>query len=161
MSGSTTGVYTFSYDDWIGAFPEFRQTVTSPQATIYFGMAVGTVDNTPTSVIPLTDAGGNPIRGPILELTTAHYAQILAGSSQQDAGALVGRISDVTEGSVSVGTDLQVPGSAGWWAQTKYGLMAWQMQAPFRVGRYFAPPTVPLAAQSFPFFPFAFPGVVR
>lgn len=153
MSGTTTGIYTFDYTEWRGAYPEFAGTVTQQQAATYFALAVTYVDNTSISVIPLTDDGGNPIRGPILDLTTAHIAQMMAGSSQQPAGSLTGRITDVTEGSVSVATDLQLPGTAGWWSQTKYGLMAWQALAPYRAGRYIAPPSVPLAARSYPFFP--------
>lgn len=150
MSGSS-GIVTFDYLAWSGLYPEFGATVNEPQAQQYFNLATLYVDNTACSLVPFSSASGNPIRGPILDMMTAHMAQLMAGSSIQPAGPLVGRISDVSEGSVSVSTDVTgLPGTAVWFAQTRYGLNAWQAMAPFRTGMFIPPPQIPLAAQSWP-----------
>ena len=53
------------------------------------------------------------------------------------ASPLVGRINNATEGSVTVGTDMgQVPFTAAWFLQTKYGAAFWQATAPFRTMQY-------------------------
>lgn len=150
MSGASL-IVTFDYPTWSATFPEFGATVNQPQAQSYFNRAVRFVENTPFSAVPFMDAGGNPVRGPILDLVTAQIAQLSAGSSLQPAGPLVGRISDVSEGSVSITTDMAgLPASGAWFYQTKYGFEAWQAMAPYRVGRFIPPPQIPLAAQSWP-----------
>jgi hypothetical protein len=160
MSG-TSGIVTFDYPAWSELYPEFAATVNQPQAQQFFDLATLYVDNTPCSLVPFSTnpvfnlgvqiVPGNPIRAPILNLVTAHIAQLMNGSSNQPAGPLVGRISDVSEGSVSISTDVTgLPGSAVWFAQTKYGLAAWQAMAPFRAGMFIPPPQIPLAAQSWP-----------
>jgi hypothetical protein len=48
-----------------------------------------------------------------------------------------GRISSASEGSVSAAFDMNVPpGSAQWWAQTKYGSDYWLAMAPYRTMQY-------------------------
>ena len=53
---------------------------------------------------------------------------------------------------MSVGTDLRTPDTAAWWQQTKYGLLAWQAMAPYRMAVYIPSPQVPLSQQSYPFY---------
>lgn len=158
MSG-TVNVVTFDYTAWIAAYPEFALTVpTSDQAQSYFDLAALYCDNTPCSAVPLTrgPAGYTTnVRQPILYALTAHIAQLMAGSISASGGAapasqLVGRVSAATEGSVNVTTDMQTPGSAAWFMQTKYGAFAWQAMAVYRMAIYAVPRQVPLAAQSFP-----------
>lgn len=150
MSG-TSWIVVFNYQLWSTLYPEFGATVNEPQAQQFFDLATLYVDNTPCSLVPFSNASGNPIRAPILGMITAHLAQLQSGSSVQPAGPLVGRISDVSEGSVSISTDVTgLPGSAVWFAQTRYGLNAWQAMAPFRAGMFIPPPQIPLAAQSWP-----------
>lgn len=157
MSG-TVNVVTFDYAGWIAAYPEFATTVpTTDQAQGYFDLACLYCDNTPSSAVPLTKGPTGyttNIRQPILYALTAHVAQLTAGSVQgtgpAPASPLVGRVSAVSEGSVNVTVDLQTPGSAAWFSQTKYGLFAWQALSIYRMAIYAPPRQVPRAALSWP-----------
>ena len=136
-------VVTFDYTGWTLRYPEFV-SVTQPLAQAYFNEACLYCDNTGAG--PVNDA---PTLSMLLNMLTAHIAQLNAAIGGQAASPLVGRISEATEGSVHVSADLPaVPGSAAWFAQTKYGLAFWQATAQFRTFR----PIVrcwPLASRGF------------
>lgn len=153
MSG-TSGVWTFDYTAWATVYPEFATTVTQPQAQLCFNTACTYCDNTPCSLIPICDGGGNLRRPLILGDITAHIAQLRYGSVQQTgpapAGPLVGRLASGAQGSVNFNVEFPQTPNGAWWNQTKYGAFAWAAMAPYRAGRYLAPPQIPLAAQSFP-----------
>lgn len=122
----------FAYLTWQARFPELSQV---PQgiATAYFEDACDILNNSGRSAIQDMDK-----RGRILNLLTAHIAKLNYPLNGEPASPLVGRINSASEGSVSVGTDLQVPGSAQWFAQTPYGLSAWQAMAGARTFHYFS-----------------------
>ncbi|MDN7490591.1 DUF4054 domain-containing protein [Burkholderia sp. AU45274] len=124
------GVVTFSYADWSARYPELAASVTSQTAQLYFNEAQLYCDNTPTSLITDTSPGGE--RELLLNMVTAHIAALNAPLNGQPSSPLVGRISNATQGSVSVQTDFQVPGSAAWFAQTKYGAAYWQATTKYR-----------------------------
>jgi hypothetical protein len=138
MSGN--GVVVFDYDLWAAQFPELASSINSDQAALYFDFATLTVDNTGASfVLDLSK------RTNILNLVTAHIAMLLApisgpGGSMQQPSPLVGRLTQASEGSVSVSTDMAAPMAAAWFIQTRYGAMAWQFMAPFRTALYIANP---------------------
>lgn len=135
MSG-TANVVTFVFTDWIAEYPEFA-LVPLAQAQNYFNMACVQLNNTPASQIPLTDCAGNLVRQPILYAATAHIAQLFWIPPGATPSPLVGRISNASEGSVSVAVDMGAqPMSAAWWNQTRYGAMAWMMTQPYRMARY-------------------------
>ena len=144
MSGSS--VVTFNYTTWAGQYPEFNSTVTPGQAQADFNQACLYLDN--TAISPVTDASVGGRRETILYQITAHLAQLLQGSLGQSASPLVGQVTGATQGSVTVGVAPMKPDSAAWWAQTKYGMMAWQALAPYRTALYVAAPQIPLPAQS-------------
>jgi len=122
---------TFVYADWIVAYPEFS-TIPEATAESYFDMATGFLRNDGTSPVSSTST-----QTTLLYLLTAHIAKLFGTVNGQAASDLVGRISSATEGSVSVSVDLpQLPQSAAWFSQTKYGLMFWQMTAAYRTARY-------------------------
>jgi hypothetical protein len=137
MSG--TGVAVFDYAFWATVYPEFSNIVEA-QADECFNLATLYLDNTPISAVPLTNATGQPVRIRILGMITAQVAQLMYGSTIQPISPLVGRVSNAAEGSVSVATELNTPVSAAWFTQTRYGLMAWQALAPYRIARYVPPP---------------------
>lgn len=130
-------VVVFNYAVWALRFPEFvanapaGKLVTEPLAQAYFDEATIYCDNTDLS--PVTNV---PQRTVFLNLLTAHLAALNGPASSP----LVGRLSDATEGSVSVSTELDVPKGAEWFAQTKYGLSYWQAIGRFRKGFYVVPP---------------------
>lgn len=148
MSGASPAVFDFNF--WISVYPEFTSTVTEPQAQEYFNLAGLYLDNTPCSVVPVLDGNGNPLRIRILGMIMAQIAQLLAGSSLQPVSPLVGRVSNAAEGSVSVATELNVPVEAAWFAQTRYGLMAWAALAPFRQALYIPGPRAAFFGATYP-----------
>lgn len=76
-----------------------------------------------------------------LNMLTAHIAALNASINGQSPSPLVGRISNASEGSVSVGVQMDLaPGSAQWFAQTKYGIAYWQASLQFRSMLYFPGP---------------------
>lgn len=147
MSGSG-GAAVFVYPTWALRFPELASSVGEPLAAMYWAEATDQLDPSASSVVQ--DVGR---RTRILNLLTAHIAKLNAPIGGQEASDLVGRISSASEGSVSVSTELNVPGSASWFAQTRYGIEAWQALAPFRTARYVPGPGAVYrrAIQGFPF----------
>jgi hypothetical protein len=136
--------YVFVYANWITRYPEFT-AVSEPVAQGYFDLATIYWRNDGTSpnndpVPPAT----NSSQGMLLNLLTAHIAAMRSQSQgsqtpggAQDANTPVGRISQATQGSVSVTTELNLePGQAAWFSQTKYGMDFWQATAAWRTMRY-------------------------
>lgn len=130
-------VAVFNYAKWIAMYPEFNNAgilvVSEAQAQGYFDV----------STIYWRNDGTGPVTDPVIQLAllnmlTAHMAARYAASvGGAAASSLVGRIGNATEGSVSVGIDLNAdPGSEQWFVQTKYGFDFWQATAAFRMMRY-------------------------
>ncbi len=138
------GPVTFDYPTWIGIYPEFVASVNQMQGASFFTMAQLYCDNTVCS--PVSDGSPTGTRAHILYMLTSHIATLLAptvvNGQSQAPSPLVGRISNASEGSVSVATEYAIPStpSAAWFMQTKYGAMAWQAMAPFRTMRYASSP---------------------
>lgn len=123
----------FDYKGWVALFPEFAH-VQQPQATMYFNLATTFHKNDGTG--PVDDAGQ---QSSLLNLATAHFAQLLAPKSDgEPASEIVGRITDATQGSVSVSAEMSgdVKAQEAFWNQTKYGVMYWAGTLPFRLFRY-------------------------
>lgn len=143
MSG--TGVVTFDYTAWSALFPTLAASIDQATAQMYFDSATLFLDNTGCSqVINLTK------RSLILNYLTAHVAQLFGTIAGQPPSPLVGKISQATEGSVSVSVEWPVTANSAWFLQTPYGAFAWQALAPYRIALYLAAPQIPLAAQSYP-----------
>ena len=123
----------FDLAAWRARYPEFA-AVWDATATSYFGEAGLYIDNTANS--PITDDTVGGQRSVLLNMLTAHIAALNSPINGQVSSSLVGRISGATEGSISVQTDYQVPGSAAWFAQSKYGAAVWQaIQRPLFIYR--------------------------
>ena len=137
MSGTTTpstpGVVAFDFVAWSARYPELS-TVSQPQAQAYFVEAGLYLGNTGAS--PVQDLSRRAL---ILNMVTAHIAALAIETQQGDSQspALVGRIASASEGSVSVSTAFEVPGTASWFAQTQYGASAWAAMAPYRMARFY------------------------
>jgi hypothetical protein len=129
-------IAVFDYGAWSALYPDLAAKVAQPQALAYFNQAGSLyVDNTDDSVIYDVN-----VRLQLLYLAVAHLAQINLPASAGGTG-IVGRVSGATEGSVSVQSELNVPGSAAWFAQTQAGLSLWQALAPYRTAHYVPGPT--------------------
>lgn len=141
-------ISVFVYADWSARYPELSAW-TSPQlAAMYFLEAGLYLDNTPTS--PVSDI---PTRTMLLYMLVAHIASINSPLNGQASSPLVGRISNATEGSVSVHTEMEsFPGSANWFNSSKYGAAFWQATLSYRQARYI--PAVPRNFQ-----PYGFPRI--
>lgn len=141
MSDPCHNVVKFDYCLWRERYPSLAN-VSEEMATFYFELATRYCDNSPAAAI-----WDLKTRALILGLLTAHIATLTG----PDANGLVGRISNASEGSVSVAVDMPSNPDAAWFNQTQFGAMAWMAMAPFRQALYIAAPQIPLASQSFPF----------
>lgn len=141
MYPNTSNVVTFDYSQWAALFPELS-SINSTQATMYFGMATQFCDNSPTGIVPNCQPSYQ--RQMFLNLLTAHVASLFGSINSQPPNPLVGRISNATEGSVTVATQNDYPpGSPQYFQQTKYGSAFWQMSAQYRTMTY-VPGPVPI-----------------
>lgn len=133
-------IATFDYAKWIALFPELAGVV-EPAADAYFAVA---------TTIHANDGGG-PVatlaqQAALLNYLTAHIARLFSDRDESGlsvsggsvpAPDTVGRVSQATEGSVSVTLDMgQVTNQQAWFLQTKYGSLYWQATAAYRTARY-------------------------
>lgn len=122
---------TFDYPLWVTRYPEFN-SIGEPTAQAYFNEATLYFRN---------DGGGRcndaNVQLTLLNMLVAHIAQLNATINGVAPSGLVGPITDATEGSVSVSTDLtNLPGSAAWFSQTKHGFAFWAATRGYRTGTY-------------------------
>jgi len=144
---TSTPVVTFDsawFQKFTAMFPVFG-CLTQEQVSAYFDLATLYVAN---------DAR-NPaicVLPQLLYLVTAHIAWMMspkdasgnptASPGGSFSGGLVGRISQATQGSVSVTTEFNAsPGSEQWYMQTIWGEAAWVAMSQFRNARYTVSPT--------------------
>lgn len=130
-------IATFDFATWVARYPEFADSVTPQAAQAYFDEATIYHRNDgrgPVSAIA--------VQRTLLNMLTAHIAKRYAASA---AGApapdLVGRVSNASEGSVSVQAEYAdaTPGTMAWFVQTKYGADYWQATTTYRTMHYRAP----------------------
>jgi hypothetical protein len=140
MSGTIPpGPVVFDYGLWEATYPELVPSVTLQQATAYFVQAQLYLDNTACS--PVTDNSPGGMRAILLNMLVAHIAKLFATINGQEPSTLVGRITNASEGSVSVAVNM--PGaspSSAWFMQTQYGAAFWQATASFRLMKYMPGP---------------------
>ena len=130
-------IATFSYSAWLVRYPEFTTTVNEQTADAYFNEATLYLANDGTGPVTDPPPPAPSVQLMLLNMLTAHIAQLNSGSSIQPLVPLVGRINTATEGSVSVGAELPgLPGTAAWYSQTRYGLSFYQATAAYRTFRY-------------------------
>lgn len=140
-SSAPSGQVSFSYQDWLAAYPSFAGRVSAGQAEGFFQLAELILNNT----------GSSPVRNvtkrrTLLWLLVAHQAQLFATDATTQSGdpstgspaaPPVGRISSATQGAVSITLDgSALPRQAGWFSQTQYGLIFWQATASLRQMRF-------------------------
>jgi hypothetical protein len=105
-------------------YPEFV-SVSDQALNDYFSEATIYCNNTDASRV--ADVS---IRAVFLNMLTAHIADL---SKRAQTAPLVGRITEATEGSVSVRAEMApADGSSAWFMQTQYGAAYWQASAPYR-----------------------------
>lgn len=143
---------TFDQATWLAIFPEFTP-LTEAQGQSYFNRATAICLNSINNPIWSFDGTG-AILQEALYLLTSHIAWLNCpkdangnpAATGQAASPLVGRISDASEGSVSVAVDMGDANAASpnqaWYEQTKYGSEYFMLTAPARTARYLARPTI-------------------
>lgn len=138
-------IVAFNYTTWVQLFPQFAY-VPQPVVTEFFNLATSFHRN---------DGGGpvssSQMQTSCLNLVLAHLLQLFGpkadgtGQPNRDAN-VVGRITNASEGSVSVATELAAGQNqnASFWTQTQYGEAYWALTAPFRTMRYILAPPKPV-----------------
>lgn len=113
-------------------FPEFEDAEDVTLQAMFDEAAALYLNNTDTSIVTNLVA-----REHLFMLLVAHLAQLGLGSKIAPASPLAGRVTSVSEGSVSIGGDAPaLPGSAAWFGLTKYGVAYWSATAPWRTMQY-------------------------
>lgn len=118
------------------AYPEF-DNVSTGIVTNAFALATLYLRNDGTSPVSTTEAQQS-----LMYLMTAHLLALNTQYAGDNPGGPanpmnpVGRISSAGEGSVNISTELDLPQSAAWFAQTRYGFMFWQATAVYRTMHY-------------------------
>lgn len=135
-------VVTFDYTSWVKCYPTLAPYVTSDQAACYFNLAELYLDNTNKSVVRDVNK-----RTTLFGLLVAHIAYLNLPEQDGGSGAgAVGRTSNATRGSVSIGLSYPDAGNgsatAAWLNQTQWGAMFWAAMLPYRQARYVSRPYV-------------------
>lgn len=126
---------------WVARYPEFT-AVNDQTYQLYFAEAGLFCRNDGSS--PVTTAAA---QSALMQMLTAHIAALYSQSqgdptpgSAKNANSPVGRISDATQGSVSMRADWpSVADSSAmekWLSQTKYGAQYWAATLVYRQARY-------------------------
>ncbi len=123
---------SFNYPQWTARYPEFAY-LSALLAQEYFNEA--TMYHANDGSGPVSTAQQQTI---LLNMLTAHIAKMNAPlATGAPAPDTVGRVSNASEGSVSVALDNPYPpGDPQWFQQTKYGSAYWAATRPFRTMRY-------------------------
>lgn len=158
----TAAPVTYSYADWIAAFPEFAGC-SAPQGQAYFNRAATIFAN--STLNPAYCAQGAAGFKTVFYMLTSHIAWLNAprdangnpAATGQPASPIVGRINTASEGSVSVGADMGDANagspSQAWYMQTRYGAEFWAATAGQRTANYLANP-IAMPETAFPgYFP--------
>lgn len=127
-------VIVFDPSAWRAIWAPVFDNVSDPIAQMYFTIATTMHANDGSGPV-----GDTQLQTSLLNMLTAHVAQLFYTPAGAVPVQLVGRIASATEGSVTVSTELPstLPAAAAWYSQTKYGLMYWAATAQFRVGQYY------------------------
>lgn len=128
---------TFNYQTWLARYPEFSG-VPEPLAQEYFNEASLYFANFGwTASLPQAPT--------LLNMLTAHIAQLNAPLGGQPSPQTVGRVASAGEGSVNVSLEYQGSGSPSqaWFISTKYGAAFWQAVVNLRSARYVRTPFPP------------------
>jgi hypothetical protein len=124
-------VVVFDVDAFRLRYPEFA-AVTDAQLQAAFDDAGLYLDNTDASPVPAPTP-----RTQLLYMLTAHITALTYGANGAGAAPFVGRVSSVTEGSVSISADMSGWGAgSAWYLQTPYGAAYWQATINYRLGSY-------------------------
>jgi hypothetical protein len=141
-----------NYSTFTTRYPEFAvggaQPVSSDLYQAYWNEA--TLYQANNGAGPICDATNALM---LMNMLVAHIAALNAPNANGTAAPnTVGRVSNATEGSVTVGLENQYPpGTPQWYQQTKYGAAWWSATAQYRTMRYRPGPVMGVPAGQFGF----------
>lgn len=120
------GLVVFSAAEFTAAYPMFA-TVDPGVLGGYFGRAT----------LLLNSGCCSRVRNPnkrqvLLYLLVAHFSALYSGVNGQPPSGVVGRISQGTEGTVSVTAEMPSNPEAAWYMQTQWGAEYWNATAVYR-----------------------------
>ena len=137
-------VAVFDYTAWQTRYPEFNGAVSAELAALLFDEA-GLLYLNNTDASPVADVARRLL---LLNMIVAHLAAV---SGALEVGGkptgIVGRVTEATEGSVSVKAATFAPGTSDWWSITSYGFAFWTATKRLRSARYV--PAAPLMQEPF------------
>lgn len=129
------GVVVFEPAVFKTQYPAFA-TLTDPVLQVNFDIATLFLNNSCCSVVK--DAN---IRERLLYMVVAHIAALLQGENGKPPSGIVGRVTEASEGTVSVSAayvnDMSM--SEAYFSQTPYGAMFWMATAGYRMFHYMPP----------------------
>lgn len=102
---------------------------------LYFDDATLILANTDCSIVQNITQ-----RTLLLNMLTAHIAYLNGATNGGVNPQPVGRVSSATEGSVSISSEYNAPGSYAWFTQSQYGVLFLQATVNLRSFRYIGPP---------------------
>lgn len=140
-------VVVFDPAAFIVRFPEFATVNASYLQALFDDGAALLLDNTDCS--PIQDVNK---RARLLNLIVAHLCKLAPPAAGPGVGGqdMVGRITNATQGSVSVAAEmLTQSASAAYWNQTQYGALYWAGTAFARTMRHVAAPRRNLGVPTF------------
>ncbi|WP_164781655.1 DUF4054 domain-containing protein [Mesorhizobium sp. M7A.F.Ca.MR.148.00.0.0] len=128
-------IVNFDYASFIAIYPQFA-TLSQPQ------VLQGAL---PIAELYCRNDGGGPVtkaetQTMLLNLMVAHICQITYGANGQAPAGIVGRVSNASEGSVSVAAEFPMTPNNAWFMQTPFGAAFWQATAAYRTMRYIPGP---------------------
>jgi hypothetical protein len=133
-----SGAVLLNYQKFAALFPTLAVPSITEDMCQAWWMVAGTNYFNNTSGSPCADPAK---RENILMWVTAHLLTLFVPINGEQPSTLVGRISNASEGSVSVGVDMgNQPQSAAWWNQTPFGAAAYNMMRKYALTRYFPGP---------------------
>lgn len=136
--GNFVAIAVFNFDNWVLRYPEFSDVTQAQAQGAFDDSCVFFLDNTDLSRVTV------PRRLALLGVLVCHLLQLTRGVGGVGPSPMVGRVSSVTEGSVSLSSDMpDMPFSAAWFMQTRYGAIYWQATAGLRAGFYVVGPLRP------------------
>jgi hypothetical protein len=127
-------VVTFNATNFQAMFPQFNTVSDAILTNFVLPFAQQIVRND----------GGGPVsdavsQANLLNLAVAHICALLWGVNGQAPTPLVGRLTNATQGSVSLATEFTGYQNDAWYNQTPWGAMLVRMMRPFVSAKYYPP----------------------
>jgi hypothetical protein len=130
-----SAIAVFDYATWVARYPELANTQ-APLATLYFAEA-GLYWNNTGWRGRVSDPNQQLM---LMNMLTAHIAYLNNGDINGPApsGAVAGHMDSANQGSIAIQASIasNVPLTAAFFTQTRYGLAFWQAVAQYRTARY-------------------------